>query len=153
VTTTSSRKLRTVDSKAGIDGSLARDSLKKARFATDGFFASGRRLDHLVLKKNKGATLLPVDEIDWMEGAGVYVQLHVGAKTHLYRGSLNYLLARLDPYRFLRIHRSTIVNIKRIKEFHRRSHGDFTLRLKDGTELLLTRYFRRSVEQWLQQRL
>ena len=108
-------------------------------------------LERLVLKANGCITLLDVDDIDWIEAAGVYVYLHIGAKTHLYRSSVTQLLQRLDPRRFVRVHRSAAVNTSRIRELHPRSHGDFTLILKDGNELILSRAYRPQVEAWLRQ--
>ena len=61
------------------------------------------------------------------------------------------LLQRLDPHRFVRIHRSAAVNTARIRELRAMSHGDFTLILKDGTELTLSRGYRPQIEGWLRQ--
>lgn len=110
-------------------------------------------LERVVLKSNGCVTFLDVDDIDWVEAAGVYVYLHVGSKTHLYRSSVAQLVQRLDPARFVRIHRSAAVNTARIRELHPRSHGDYTLRLKDGTELTLSRGYRAQLESWLKQPL
>lgn len=108
-------------------------------------------LERVVLKSNGCVRFLDVDEIDWIEAAGVYVYLHVGTKTHLYRSSVAQLVQRFDPKRFVRIHRSAAVNTSRIRELQARSHGDFTLVLKDGTELTLSRGYRAHIEGWLRQ--
>jgi two-component system LytT family response regulator len=108
-------------------------------------------LERVVLKSNGCITFLDVDDIDWIEAADVYVYLHVGPHKHLYRSSVTHLLQRLDPHRFVRIHRSTAVNTSRIRELHARSHGDFTLILKGGHELSLSRAYRSHVEAWLRQ--
>lgn len=108
-------------------------------------------LERIVLRTNGCITLLDVDDVDWVEAAGVYVYLHVGAKSHLYRSSVTQLLQRLDPRRFVRIHRSSAVNAARIRELHPRSHGDYTLVLRNGTELTLSRAYRQQVEAWLRQ--
>lgn len=110
-------------------------------------------LERVVLKSNGCVTLLDVNNVDWIEAAGVYVYLHVGAKVHLYRSSVAQLVQRLDPKRFVRIHRSAAVNTSRIRELHARSHGDYTLVLKDGTELTLSRGYRTHLEGWLRQPL
>jgi len=110
-------------------------------------------LERLVLKSSGRVLFLPVDDIDWIEAAGVYVRFHTGSKGHLYRSSIAQLLTKLNPKQFVRIHRSTIVNTSRIKELHTRGHGDYTLLLKDGTELVLSRVFRGAVEEWLRQQL
>ena len=108
-------------------------------------------LERLVLKSHGCITFLDVNEVDWVEAAGVYLYLHAGAKRHLYRSSVTQLLQRLDPHRFVRIHRSAAVNTARIRELRAMSHGDFTLILKDGTELTLSRGYRPQIEGWLRQ--
>jgi two-component system LytT family response regulator len=115
--------------------------------------AHSGHLERVVLKSNGCVTLLDVEHVDWIEAAGVYVYLHVGTKTHLYRSSVAQLVHRLDPKRFVRIHRSAAVNTSRIRELHARSHGDYTLVLKDGTELTLSRGYRTHLEGWLRQPL
>jgi two-component system LytT family response regulator len=108
-------------------------------------------LDRLVLKSNGCISFLDVNDVDWMEAAGVYIYLHVGAKKHLYRSSVTQLLQRIDPERFVRIHRSAAVNTSRIRELRSMSHGDYALILKDGTELTLSRAYRTQMEGWLRQ--
>jgi two-component system, LytTR family, response regulator len=108
-------------------------------------------LERLVLKSNGSITFLDIDEVDWIEAAGVYIYLHVGARSHLYRSSVTQLLQRLDPRRFVRVHRSAAVNTARIRELRPITHGDFALILKDGTELTLSRAYRSQVESWLRQ--
>ena len=80
-----------------------------------------------------------------MEAAGNYLRLHVGGKTHLLRETMNNLEARLDPDRFWRIHRSTIVNVDRIRELQPLFHGDYVVVLHDGKELTLSRTYRRNL--------
>ena len=111
-------------------------------------------LERLVLKSNGCVTFLDVDDVDWIEAAGVYVYLHVGAKMHLYRSSVTQLLQRLDPQQFVRIHRSAAVNTEpHPRAADARSHGDYTVVLKDGTELTLSRGYRSQLEDWLRQPL
>lgn len=85
------------------------------------------------------------EDIDWMEAADNYVNLHVGTETHLIRETMNALEQRLDSHRFLRIHRSTIVNADRIKELRPWFHGEYVVLLKDGTELTLSRTYREKI--------
>ena len=110
-------------------------------------------LDRFVLKGAGRVTFLGVEDVDWIEASGVYVNLHVGPRSHLYRSSLAHLLQRLDPERFVRVHRSVAVNTTRIRELQPRSHGDYTVVLKDGTELVMSRGFRPQFEHWLKQPL
>jgi two-component system LytT family response regulator len=113
--------------------------------------ARSGHLERVVLKTNGCITFLDVDEVDWIEAAGVYVYLHAGARSHLYRSSVAQLLQRLDQRQFVRIHRSAAVNTARIRELRSLSHGDFAVILKDGTELTLSRAYRVQVEGWLRQ--
>jgi two-component system LytT family response regulator len=110
-------------------------------------------LERIALKSNGRIIFLNVGDIDWIEAAGVYIHLHTGNKTHLYRSSLVRILDRLDPAQFVRVHRSTVVNTARIRELQTRSHGDFTVVLQNGTELLMSRAYRSAVEAWLRQSL
>ncbi len=80
--------------------------------------------------------------IDWIEACGNYVRLHEGARDHLVRQTMKGLEQRLDPAIFLRIHRSTIVNLDRIKELHPLFSGEYTVVLLDGTELTLSKGYR-----------
>jgi two-component system LytT family response regulator len=85
--------------------------------------------------------IVTTDEIDWIESAGNYVELHVGKKLFSLRDTMRTLETRLDPNQFVRIHRSTIVNISRIKEISREWTGDFDVALHDGTKLRMSRSY------------
>lgn len=108
-------------------------------------------LERIVLKAGDRVTFLDVKDLDWIEAAGVYLHLHIGEKMHLYRSSLTGFLQRLDPQRFVRVHRSTVVNTARIRELRPRGHGDYTIVLHDGGELVLSRAYRTQLERWLRQ--
>lgn len=110
-------------------------------------------LTRLLLKANGRITFLDVDDVDWIEACGVYVLLHVGQRAHLYRSSVAQLLQRLDPTRFVRVHRSSVVNTQRIRTLQPRSHGDYTVTLRNGTELVMSRCYRPQLEAWLRQPL
>ena len=92
----------------------------------------------LVRERDK-SVVIDAGDIDWIEAADYYVQLHVGAKAYLHREPMRDLEARLDPRRFMRIHRSAIVALDRIAELRPSAHGDHCVRLRDGTELKLSR--------------
>jgi two-component system LytT family response regulator len=109
--------------------------------------------ERIVVKSSGRVIFLDVADIDWIEAAGVYVYLHVGSKAYLYRATVGQLLERLDPQRFLRVHRSTVVNTSRIIELQPRTHGDYVVFLKGGTELTLSRGYRSELEGWLRQPL
>lgn len=99
-------------------------------------------LERLVVKSVGRVFFLKVDEIDWIEAAGNYVKLHSGRESHMIRETMNGIEAKLDPDKFLRIHRSTVVHIDRIKELHPMFSGDYAVILRNGTELALSRNYR-----------
>ena len=98
--------------------------------------------DRLVIKATGRVYFVKTDEVDWIEACGNYVNLHAGDETHLLRETLSHLENRLDPRKFLRIHRSRLVNLDRIKELTPLFNGDHTVTLHDGTELTLSRTYR-----------
>lgn len=100
--------------------------------------------------RNKGhVTFLRTETVDWIEAADNYVCLHCGAITHVMRETMNALESKLDPGRFVRIHRSTIVNADRIRELQPWFRGDYRVILQDGTALTLSRSYRQAVEERL----
>ena len=99
-------------------------------------------LERLVIRTGGRVFFLRVDEIDWIEAAGNYVRLHIGAEEHLHRETMNGLEQKLDPSRFARIHRSTMVNLTRIKELQPWFRGDYAVILRDGHQLTLSRSYR-----------
>ncbi len=105
--------------------------------------------DRIMLKSAGKITFLPVEEIEWVEAQGDYVCLHTPGKKHLLREKISVLEEQLSPDRFLRIHRSTIVNVNRVKEMQPLYHGDYAVLLYDGTRLTLSRSFRDRVFQGL----
>jgi two-component system, LytTR family, response regulator len=114
---------------------------------------AGRYLDRLVVKSSGTTRFIRIADIDWIEGAGVYVNLHVAGKELLYRAALNELAARLDPMRFIRVHRSSIINIDSVLELQPISHGEFEIVLKGGHRLRVSRTYRVELEKRLGQSL
>ena len=102
---------------------------------------SGRKLERFLIRLRSSMTLIPVTDVDWIGAAGNYVELHVGRDVHLVRGTLQEL-EDLLPERFVRIHRSAIVNLDRVSRLLPWSHGDWMVELCDGTELRLSRRYR-----------
>lgn len=99
-------------------------------------------LTRLIVKSAGRVLFVRTDEIDWIAAESYYARLHVGRQSYLLRETLNGLEAQLDPARFLRIHRSTIVNLERIRELQPQSHGEYAVILQDGTQLRLSRSYR-----------
>jgi len=104
-------------------------------------------LDHFVVKQRDRTFLLPVPEIDWIEAEGKYVRLHAAGVAHLVRESIGDVEERLDTRKFLRIHRGTIVNVKRILEMHRGFGGGVFVVLRDGTKLTMSRRYRTRIRE------
>ncbi len=99
------------------------------------------------LEKSRGRMrFVRTEEIDWVEAAGNYAELHVAGKAYLIRQTLAGLEARLDPQRFVRVHRSRIVNVDRVREIHAWEHGDFLILLEDGSKIRMSRRFKASLE-------
>ena len=96
----------------------------------------------LVIKAGGRVFFLRADEIDWIESAANYVRLHAGREAHLLRETITGLDAKVDPDKFLRINRSIIVNLDRVKELQPRFHGDYVVILQDGTQLTSSRNYR-----------
>jgi len=99
-------------------------------------------LERLAIKSGDRVTLIKAGDIRWIEGAGVYVRLHVDKKSHLLRETLSNLEEQLNPQQFVRIHRSTIVNVEQVKELKSYFHGEYIVYLQDGTQLKLSRSYR-----------
>jgi two-component system, LytTR family, response regulator len=115
--------------------------------------AGTRYMDRLAIKTDGVTRFVHVKEIEWIEAAGVYVTLHTSGKEFLYRASLTDLEQSLDPSRFLRIHRSVIVNIESIVQLEPLSHGEFEILLKDGSHPRVSRTYRNALEKRLGQKL
>jgi two-component system LytT family response regulator len=87
-----------------------------------------------------------VPDIDWVEAADYYVCLHVGSKSHLLRRSMAELQRDLDPHIFCRIHRSTIVNLRRVRALQVDGTGEYEVLLEGGQKLRLSRRFRKDLQ-------
>ncbi len=103
-------------------------------------------IQRLVIKTAGRITFLNAGEIHWIEAQGNYACLHTGSESHLLRRSLKKLSEQLDPAAFLRIHRSTIVNLDQVKDLQPLFHGEYTVTLRDGTRLTSSRGLRHELE-------
>lgn len=106
-------------------------------------------LTRLSVRERGRVVLVDVQTIDWIRAADNYVTVHAAGREYLLRERLAILERQLDPERFVRIHRSTIVSLDRITELEPSSHGDFDVRLRDGKRLTLSRSWREHVERAL----
>jgi two-component system, LytTR family, response regulator len=108
-----------------------------------------RSPQRVAVRQNGRVLFITLDEIDWIEAADNYVCIHCGVETHVLRETMSEVEARLAPTRFVRIHRSAIVNIDRIKELQPWFRGDFHVILRDGTKLTLTKNHREKLDSHL----
>ena len=98
--------------------------------------------ERLAIRSGARIAFVRTADIDWLGAADNYVEVHVGAETHLLHETLNALETRLDPARFLRIHRSRIVSVDRVRELRSMPHGEYEIVLHDGTRLSSGRSYR-----------
>jgi len=106
----------------------------------------GQSWNRLAVRDAGRIVFIQPDEIDWIEAEGNYVRLHVGRNSHLLRETMSSTEARLASKRFLRVSRSTIVNLERVKEWQPLFHGDSVLILRDGTRLTVSRVYRETLD-------
>jgi two-component system LytT family response regulator len=110
------------------------------------FEKTRRTPDRIAVRNNGRVVFVRLDDIDWMEASDNYVCLHTGRETHVVRQTMSELESQLDPTKFLRVHRSAIVNLDRIRELQPWFRGDYKVILRDGTELTLTKNHREKLE-------
>ena len=106
-----------------------------------------RFLQRLMVNSGGRILFLKTNEVDWIEASGNYVTLHAGKTSPMLRSTMNSLEPKLDPQQFVRIHRSTIVNLDRVSEVKPWFRGEQVLLLKDGTSLTIGRAFRHKLMQ------
>ncbi len=102
--------------------------------------------DKLTIKDGHRLLRIDVDSIRWIDAAGDYMCIHAGESTHVLRGTMQQLERRLDPRRFARVHRSSIVNLARVREMRPHLNGEYFLVLDSGHELKLSRSYREKVK-------
>jgi len=103
-------------------------------------------LRRFFIKSGGEINFVPAEEVDWLEAVGYYTKIHAGRRSHLLRGNLGSIEARLDPKEFARIHRSTVINLKRVLRLKDWFNGECLIVLLDGTELKVSRRYRRRLE-------
>ena len=97
--------------------------------------------ERLIIKSSGRVFFVRAEDVDWVEASGNYVKIHTKSEAHLLRESMKNMEGKLDPKIFVRIHRSAIVNIDRIKELEPWFHGEYIVILRDGTRLTASRVF------------
>jgi two-component system LytT family response regulator len=112
--------------------------------------ARNQYLERLVVRSGGRILILRVADIDWVEAASNYVRLHAGGREYLLRETMTALESKLDPVDFVRIHRSTIVRVDKIRELEPLFQGDYVVILDDSTRLTSSRGYREKLQELLQ---
>ena len=146
-------KRRFEDTMARVRERIERPEGDDARERLDGLLRTIGPKTHLVVKTGTHSVLLQVARIEWLEAEGDYVRIHAGREVYLTRQTMNRIEVQLGAARFVRVHRSTIVNVEFIKEIHSMPGGDHAIALRDGTQVTLSRGYRDRLEMALGQRL
>lgn len=120
------------------------ERLRRGR--VNGCTAERPSCNRLAIRTPGHINIVRTEDIDWIEAADNYVLIHCGAETHVLRETMNAIETRLSKAQFQRVHRSTIVNIDRIKELQTWIRGDYRIVLRDGTQLTLSRTYREALE-------
>jgi two-component system LytT family response regulator len=107
---------------------------------------AGEYIDRITVEQRGQTRVVPVKHVDYITASGPYAELHVGGRTFAVRERMQTLAAQLDPKVFMRVHRSAIVRLDRIETMLRSAGGDYAVRLKDGTELSVSRARREALE-------
>jgi two-component system LytT family response regulator len=102
--------------------------------------------ERLAIKNGEGFDLVPMESIDWIESANNYVQIHCGSKQYLLAESLTHLESRLNPSRFLRVHRCRIINLSRVLAVHPMLGGTYEMELRGGTRLSTGKQYKDAVQ-------
>ena len=127
------------------DETKVMEAMMKRESAAD----SVKQADTMLVKSNGHLIFLKLDFIDWLEATGDYVTIHARGANHLVNETMYAIEKKLSSHKFLRIHRSAIVNIDRIRELQPHFAGDYAVILVDGTKLILSRSYRKKLKQLL----
>jgi two-component system, LytTR family, response regulator len=115
---------------------------KKIQDMLDSTRVERSRVGRIMVRSGGRITFVRVDDVDWIEAQGDYICLHTQGKKHLIREKISDMETQLSSDNFLRIHRSTMVNVTRIREMQPLFHGEYAVVLQDGTRLTMSRSFR-----------
>ncbi|HEX2202399.1 MAG TPA: LytTR family DNA-binding domain-containing protein [Longimicrobium sp.] len=138
---------------SGLLGELSSGGIGSGNGGGEGGGARRSFPDRLVVRDATKIAFVPVAELDWVEADGDYMRLHCSGKSHLVRRTMAQMEQRLDPDRFVRIHRSTIVNLDRVRELRPTFNGEYVVHLHDGTKLKLSRGYRKRLQTLLEETL
>ena len=136
-----------LSSDPSLKGRLISASRQIQNLSDESLSATSERVDsdRLAVRDGRETELVVIADIDWIDAAGDYMCLHVDGKTHIMRSTMKELLEKLPSRDFVRIHRSTIVNIQRVTSLSSLSKGEFRLQLGTETSLKVSRNYRKSI--------
>ena len=103
-------------------------------------------LERVVIKESERVLMLPVADVEWITAHGNYVQIHTRSRAHLLRDTMDAMERKLDPAKFVRLRRSTIVNAERVRELKPLFNGEYTIFLQNGVELTSSRRYRKNLD-------
>src|SRR2546421_465629 len=129
----------TRSAKASLEGHESRKLSQRLQVLVNGLSPQSKWITRMAVKTGGRILFIKTSEIDWVEAVGNYLNLHIGNEAHLLRGRMSELEKQIDPNQFFRIHRSTIVNLDRVKEFQTLFKGDGVAILKSGARLCVSR--------------
>lgn len=135
--------------KAQIESASPKEREKKILALLEDLKTKDKFAERLVVKDSGRMLLIKTKEVDWIEAAGNYVKLHIGKSAYMLRETMKKLELKLNPKKFVRIHRSTLVNIDRITELQPLFSGDYSILLDDKTELSMSRHYQKSLRKLL----
>jgi two-component system, LytTR family, response regulator len=118
-----------------LQGAPHEDATKQLMAMLDAIANPPRQLERFAVRSGENTLFVPINEVDWIEAFQNYVRLHAGSATYLLHVPMNTLEGVLDSNRFLRIHRSYIVNVRRIAQLWSIAHGQYAVELKSGQRL------------------
>lgn len=147
------RRRRAGDIRERLERLIAALERGPAPAAAPGADAPTALADRILIKSSGEIYFLKTEEIDWIEAEGDYMKFHAGGRAHLLRETMAKLEARLDPRRFIRIHRSTIVNVDRVRKMSPAFAGEYAVILHDGTKLRLSRGYQDRLQELLRSAL
>ncbi|MGC3980439.1 MAG: LytTR family DNA-binding domain-containing protein [Steroidobacteraceae bacterium] len=133
----------------GVNFRKALDYLNAARPTSKEDHQAAEYVERIAIESRGQVRMVITTDIEYITASGPYVELHVGAKTHLVRTRMQSLEAKLDPKMFFRIHRSVIVHLNRIDVLLRQAGGDYSLRLKNGMTFPVSRNRIEELEHWM----
>lgn len=133
----------------GVKQSQRRSEEREAQGKAETLDPNGERISRFTIRTGRRIQVVPAADVSWISAAGDYVELHTPSATHLQRETMNSLGEKLDPTKFVRIHRSKIINLTRIVEVESIENREYIVKLRDGSQHRSSRTYASQIEGWL----